>query len=400
LLPARAFHGPRGMDGLPHGSIGDRRGHSCVATIGGKWSGESDVSTKPANESKPRTSDIVMTIAAAMREMGVSGLPRNYEIFYEVFTGSNRELQADFFALGNRATQDQLDELARRYFAQSNGFSIVESARIQIEQKLDEIKTILQRERSSLEKYGHILDRTTDGLSRRSMLTKEFLEKILSITAAATVSTREQGQKTAASIADKSAELEKVKSKLEEYKRLADTDPLTQVSNRRGFDKALARIYSNKKSIMFAGLILADIDRFKDINDRYGHPVGDRIIQLIAQIFAAHLQDGMFLSRTGGEEFAVVVEGLREDSVVKFAEDIRSAIERTTFAHRESGSHYGTVTISMGVCMASEADGPDDLYSKADMAMYASKMNGRNRVTLYSKRLTRRGKDWMLYKNE
>ena len=87
-----------------------------------------------------------------------------------------------------------------------------------------------------------------------------------------------------ATLGDKSTELENVKSKLEEYKRLADTDPLTHIWNRRAFDRHIAGIYNSRKGVMFNALILADIDRFKEINDRYGHPVGDKIIQIIAEI--------------------------------------------------------------------------------------------------------------------
>ena len=87
-----------------------------------------------------------------------------------------------------------------------------------------------------------------------------------------------------ATLGDKSAELENVKSKLEEYKRLADTDPLTHIWNRRAFDRHISRVYNSRKGVMFNALILADIDRFKEINDRYGHPVGDKIIQIIAEI--------------------------------------------------------------------------------------------------------------------
>lgn len=358
---------------------------------------ELTIQTAPAQS--PRSADIVTTIGAAMREMGVAGLPRNYEIFYEAFTGSNEELRTAFFALGNRSTQDQLDILARKYFAQTNGLGIVESAREQIERKLDEIKALLQRERTSLEKYGMILDQTSGGLANRQTISKDFLEKILSITTAATESTRDHGRQIASSISDKSAELESVKTKLEEYKRLADTDPLTQLTNRRGFDSELARIYNSKKSVMFAALILVDIDKFKEINDKFGHPVGDRILQLVARLLEANVTGAISVCRTGGEEFAIVIEGLSEDSVLQLAEALRNAIANTEFAHRESGTNYGRVTISLGVCMAAEATSPDDLYIKADRALYASKSGGRNRVTRFAA-LARSRKNWMLYRNE
>ncbi|MCV0398066.1 MAG: GGDEF domain-containing protein [Rhizobiaceae bacterium] len=354
-----------------------------------------------ATATRQGASDIATTIANALRELGVPGLPRNYELLYEVFTGTNETLQGEFFALGNRATQEQLDGLGRKYLMQSNGYGIVESARAQIEVKLDEIRELLNRERDSLDKYGLILDRTSDGLNGRDAVTKEFLQKILAITTAATETTRQQSQQIASSIVDKSAELESVKTKLEEYKKLADTDALTQIGNRRAFDAALSGLYASKRATMFGSLLLIDIDRFKEINDRFGHPVGDRIIQLVAGILRDSVGDGGFVARTGGEEFAIVIEGLPEESVAKLAERLRAEIEGTTFANRESGTNYGPVTVSAGICMASEASGPADLYAKVDGAMYASKVNGRNRVTRHSAMSAgAASKNWMLYRSE
>jgi len=349
--------------------------------------------------SVPQT-DIATKIAATMRQMGVMGLPRNYEIFYEICTGSNEKLCNELRDLGNRPTQDQLDSIGRRYFAGSNGGRVIEDARDQIATKIEEVMSLLRRERSSLEKYGSILDKTSDGLNH-SVVTQDILLRIVGIMSAATDSTIEQGRQIATSIVDKSAELEKVKVTLEEYKKLADTDPLTHIWNRRAFDRALARIYDSEKGRMFNALIIADIDRFKDVNDRHGHPVGDRIIQLVADIIGANAGDGAFVARTGGEEFAVIAEGLSEDGISRVAEAIRLAIETAPFVSTDTGTNFGPVTVSMGICMASEANSPEDLYSKADRALYASKVSGRNQVSRHSALIDGKArKNWFIYKKD
>ena len=79
---------------------------------------------------------------------------------------------------------------------------------------------------------------------------------------------------------------------------------------------------------MFNALILADIDRFKEINDRYGHPVGDKIIQIIADILQSQSRDDMFVARTGGEEFALIVEGGSVEATYAFADRLRAAHRR------------------------------------------------------------------------
>jgi diguanylate cyclase len=356
--------------------------------------------TQPASAPVERTTDFASTVVTTMRQLGVVGLPRNYEIFYEALSGSNHELSLEVVSLSRRPSQEELDKIGRKYFANSHGPGIVESAREIIARELEEVATMLRQERSHLEKYGQILDQTAEGLNSRSLITKELLQRIVGVMSVATVSTIDHGKQVASTLGDKSSELESVKSKLEEYKKLADTDPLTHIWNRRAFDKEIARIYNSNRGILFGALILADIDRFKEINDRFGHPVGDKILQIIAGIFRSSIREDMFVARTGGEEFALIVEGVNEEATFEIADRIRLLIEQTPFLSTQGSTNYGSVTVSMGVCMATEADSPEDLYSKADRALYRSKVAGRNRVTRFSALPERSSKGWLIYKKD
>lgn len=342
-----------------------------------------------------------MTVVHTMRQLAVPGLPRNYELFYEAVSTGSRELADALSALGSRPSQKDLDDVARRFLKRSDG-DIVDGAHDEIRDKLDEILTLLRKDRSSMETYGKILGETSTGLSGRQPLSHEFLEKIVSVTAAATRTSIENRTQLVSSIAGKSGELQEVKSKLEEYKRLADTDALTQLANRRAFDRAISKIYDSSRNVAFSALILADIDRFKTINDRFGHPVGDRIIQIIASLLRSTAPDEAFVARTGGEEFAIILEGRGEDATSRIADSVRQAIMEAPFINVASATNYGPVTISLGLCMATQAHGPDDLYAKADKALYASKAAGRNRVSHFSALSTSDGnftKSWLLYKS-
>ena len=357
------------------------------------------VRMQPTAANNAQATDIATRIVYTMRQMGVVGLPRNYEIFYEICTGANEELCDELRALGSRPTQAELDVLSGKYFAQRDGARAIEHARDEVATRIEEVMALLRRERSSLEKYGVVLGRTSDGLSGGQAITKDLLVKIVSIMSAATDSTIEQGRQIASSMQDKSAELERVKTTLEEYKRLADTDPLTRIWNRRAFDRNIAKIYDNEKGKMFGALILADIDRFKEVNDNHGHPIGDRIIQIVAEIIVANAGEEAFVARTGGEEFAIIVEGLSEDSISRVADTVRNAVATMSFVNAETKVDYGPITVSMGICMAAEASGPDDLYSKADRALYAAKVSGRNQVTRHSALTDAKSrKNWFIYK--
>ena len=129
-----------------------------------------------------------------------------------------------------------------------------------------------------------------------------------------------------------------------EYKKLSETDALTKLANRRAFDRAMEGSTPTTARPCSAALILADIDRFKPVNDKHGHPIGDRILQIVASIFKASMSTNVTVARTGGEEFGMIVNGMSEKAVADLAEEIRSAVEQTPFVNRSTGADYGPIT--------------------------------------------------------
>jgi diguanylate cyclase len=142
-------------------------------------------------------SDIAENVLATLRQMGVIGLPRNYEIFYEALSGSNPRLSLEVLALSQRPKQEQLDAISRKYFTQSNSQSVVEHAREVIARELEDVATILRKERGHLERYGELLDQTSDGLTGRHSLTMDLLQKIATAMSTATAATIDQGKQAA-----------------------------------------------------------------------------------------------------------------------------------------------------------------------------------------------------------
>ncbi|MGY6709501.1 MAG: GGDEF domain-containing protein [Rhizobiaceae bacterium] len=332
--------------------------------------------------------------------MNVAALPRNYALYYEALTNTESEVARALARLGTAPAQKQLDEIAEAHLGRAEAGRVTE-AHGEIMNKLTEIISLLRVEQNALEKYGRLLGETSIGLNGRASVSEDFLKRVVSLISTATDTTIDHGRKIASSMSDKSNELAEVQQKLEKYKKLSETDALTQLNNRRSFDREIAAIYQDKRKVMFSSLILADIDLFKPVNDTHGHPVGDRILQIVAGIFGARSCSRVFVARAGGEEFALILRDYTEDSAAKLAEEIRIAVEKTPFVNVATGKDYGPITISFGLCMASEASGPDDLYMKADRALYASKSKGRNRVTRYSELATGGFvKNWLLYASE
>ena len=172
--------------------------------------------------------------------------------------------------------------------------------------------------------------------------------------------------------------LESSKADLES---LAMRDPLTGIFNRRALFEAFEDLYSvDSSEETDFGCIMADIDHFKSFNDRFGHAVGDQVIQVVAQILSTTIRPTDIIGRYGGEEFCILLPGQSPEGVAKAAERLRLAISaRANQAVRTTGDNK--ITMSFGVsCFSLGATGPLELVDQADKALYAAKQAGRNQV--------------------
>jgi len=175
------------------------------------------------------------------------------------------------------------------------------------------------------------------------------------------------------------AELEE---KNRELARLAATDPLTELPNRRSFDRNLEReIQGARRHDDPLALILLDIDEFKSINDRFGHDVGDEVLREIATRLRDACRAGDTVARIGGEEFGLIVTRTTGGGAMAVAERTRALVADRPFS---TSAGPLPITVSGGVAAAGGAVGflPQPLFRAADEALYASKVGGRNRVTL------------------
>lgn len=174
-------------------------------------------------------------------------------------------------------------------------------------------------------------------------------------------------------------ELNEINVKLEV---LATTDSLSGVRNRRSFYESCSPMitYTRRENKKLAVLMI-DIDKFKLINDIYGHSVGDEVIRLMAKKTEATLRKSDIFGRLGGEEFAAVLPNTSERGALKAAENIRFEIENTE--HTTAKNEKIKFTVSIGVTLL-HSDDPDleTILHRADLALYEAKRNGRNRVVL------------------
>jgi diguanylate cyclase (GGDEF)-like protein len=154
-------------------------------------------------------------------------------------------------------------------------------------------------------------------------------------------------------------------------------DSLTGIKNRTAFDSNFARDveYSRRKESELS-LIVIDIDYFKRINDNYGHIVGDDVLRQVAQCVEHTIRSSDALYRYGGEEFAIVLNGTDESGALLLAERIRQNVENLRIEALKSVK----ITLSLGVSVLQNNESSDQLFKRADRALYRAKREGRNRV--------------------
>jgi len=173
-----------------------------------------------------------------------------------------------------------------------------------------------------------------------------------------------------------------LKENFEKVSDMANRDGLTGLYNARFFQEALARDTERvKRSGRPLALVLFDADRFKRVNDRYGHPVGDQVLQHISRIARSVLRGYDVLARYGGEEFIALLTDTTGPQAMQLGERLRKMAEQRPFIMDDGEALK--VTISVGVAVARAPYDKKELISQADQALYNAKETGRNRVILY-----------------
>ncbi|MCX8998903.1 PleD family two-component system response regulator [Rhizobiaceae bacterium BDR2-2] len=174
---------------------------------------------------------------------------------------------------------------------------------------------------------------------------------------------------------------DRLRAGLQQTMELAITDPLTGLSNRRYLDNHIKTLFARATARGRAlSVCIADIDRFKSINDMYGHDAGDEVLRQFAARIRGAVRGADLACRFGGEEFVVVMPDTDREAAVSVAERLRLSIEGTPFALRGSDLRVN-VTASLGIAtIGDETHTPERLFKQADEALYEAKNMGRNRV--------------------
>ncbi|MFZ4539465.1 GGDEF domain-containing protein [Propionivibrio sp.] len=309
--------------------------------------------------------------------------PVSYAIWYEYVAGINKPLKIAIDELtrnGMVLDEAATDDLFRRYIAELDE-ATAQRVTAEFQKVLADISQSAAQAGNEANRFGNTLAHWSEdqGEAAADAAADKGIDELLSGTremqsAIATLNVR---------LDESRAEIQKLRQEVEQAREAAFVDGLTGLVNRRGFDMALAACLSEiETGGPGPSLLLADIDFFKQVNDTYGHLLGDKVIRAVAQILKANVKGKDTAARYGGEEFAVLLPETTLDGARVVAEKIRTTIEGSRVRRSNNNQEIAQITVSFGVASYCAGETASEFIERADKALYVSKKQGRNRVSL------------------
>ena len=308
--------------------------------------------------------------------------PRNFSLWYAYVSGRNKKLNAELDAIiaeHGTCPKQQSADMFRRYIIDDE----VDFGH-HVQNQLSEVISSLAEQSTAMSngsgKYQAFLEQGLANLQQDS--SEGDLKTLISALLEQTRQTSQLTHSFKNQIEEANREISSLREELKSIQQEASLDPLTQLNNRRSFDKELQRLIDEQQSAT-AGpfcLVVTDIDHFKRCNDEYGHVMGDKILQSFAKILNHLTENCGFCARYGGEEFVVLLPDHSLEDAVSVAEKIRLTTERMQIKQRNLAEPLDKITTSLGVALYAAGESATDFISRADALLYKAKETGRNRV--------------------
>lgn len=173
--------------------------------------------------------------------------------------------------------------------------------------------------------------------------------------------------------------IEALRSKVSILEKSSNLDPLTRTYNRRALETYLNSLCKVQQKKLDTRILLIDIDDFKNVNDKYGHLAGDKVLIFLAKLISRSLRDGDKVFRFGGEEFLVLLTRADENTGNKVAARILEGVRTSTLFYKQ---HEINITLSIGIANFKSGDSCDSFIDRADKALYVAKDNGKDQVVV------------------
>lgn len=313
----------------------------------------------------------------------IPAYPRHYELWYTYAAGYNTALNTAINALLRKrktVSTDDVESFYAEFLSPLRHAERIGKVGENVGQEIDTVLNMIDTVAGSASHYGESLNDATTGLSNA-----DSNEQIKTIVERIIVATKDMEAQNAAlekQLSESRDQIVELQDNLESIRFESMTDELTGLANRRHFDESLVQaIASARVERQPMCLVMCDIDHFKRFNDTFGHQTGDQVLKLVSSALKKNTKGQDLPARYGGEEFVIILPNTDIQAAITVSDHIREAIQAKELIKRSTGENLGNVTMSFGVALLNADDTPDSLVERADACLYASKRNGRNRVT-------------------
>ncbi len=309
--------------------------------------------------------------------------PVSYSVWYEYVSGINPALKKamdELLKTRESLTNEDTERLFRDYISSCN-IDAVEHARDELCQVIQHARIATDDANTQATGYEQNLGQYSQVLSED--LPAAALDDTVKAMLADTRHLRNSIRVLQQDLDRSTHEMDELREELQRVRLEASSDPLTGLANRKALDATLHDVLASVATGTDPRLciIMLDIDKFKDINDNYGHLLGDKVIRFVAEVLKSNVKGKDTVARYGGEEFVILLPDTSGDGALALAETIRKSIESARIRRHDNGETIGQVTISCGITCYRPGEGIRDFIGRADKALYASKEGGRNRTT-------------------
>jgi len=332
-------------------------------------------------EEKNRAGEYLRLALTNITKYNLPANPVNYTVWYEYVSGKNIKLKKAIDTSLDAARPidaDNVESLYQKYVADGDRL-VISKLLTKIALMLKDITGHVLETEGDLAGHGQILSdlahqvgEAQDYHEIKTLVDQMILE---------TKDLVDSGKRLQTRMKISSDDLKQLQQELEKSQQEAQTDVLTSLFNKRGFEKRfeLERIRAKQNETPFS-IIMVDIDHFKKVNDTYGHLVGDSLLKSIANLLKSHLRKNDIASRYGGEEFLILLPETGIEGAAAAARKIRETLSTKEWKLKETGESMGKITVSMGIALYKLNEPEEALIKRADDALYLAKNRGRDQI--------------------
>ena len=334
-------------------------------------------------ETAGQSAEVMRMVLPRIAQHGGHYAPTAYSVWYEHLAGLNPALSAALQAAlaGNEPPGLALLE---RLFAEH----VVGRDAEAMEQLQQSVGELLQRVAGVATHCGDGAARHAESLAQAEhdllgVQDAQQLSCIVQSLVTATAEARRHSEQMLVEVEQSRATVQQLREHLGALQNEALTDPLTGLLNRRGLEREYTRRFEAAPAdFERCGVLIADIDHFKRINDTYGHAFGDQVIRAAGQATGQVVKGRDLIARWGGEEFLILLPETPRNGALILAEQVRAAFAKVRIRRAGSEEYLEKLTLSLGVAMPLPGESLEHAIARADAALYKAKYAGRNRVSM------------------